>query len=202
MSTNIFLPDGRLFEAVFKPAGGDQTFGIVSATGQDLGREFYPGSSTTNAGFLNADGTDIGRLLMGNVNITAWGVDVKNYTPGVWTAWMRWQSNTTLRHKFTIGGNGSGNYTIKRIYSVLRSGRYHAVYWWKQVSFSGNTFTVDVNVDCGKYTTSVNDLHVVIYDNIAGGEFDIHYGYYYQTVEPCSCDNDCYYCSCDSCDCD
>jgi hypothetical protein len=195
MSLGYYMADGRLLETVFKAAGGNQRFGYLDASGQDIGQILYAGTSTTNAGYKMTDGTDIGRKLMGNVSIGGWGVGVANYTPHVWTAWLSWTGETTLRHQFTLTGNGSGNYTLKRIYTVQRSGNWHGVAWWRLEGRSGNTFDVSVNVSCGGWTESVNDLHAVIYDNIAGGEFDIHYGYYYQTQNPCDCDCDCGYSS-------
>jgi hypothetical protein len=191
------MADGRLLETVFKAAGGNQRFGYLDASGQDIGQILYAGSSTTNSGYLCSDGVDLGRRLMGNVSIGGWGNNVRNYSPGEWTIWT-WVENygdrgAWLQHSFTLNGNGSGNYTLRNIYTNLRSGTYHGVYEWSLVGRSGNTFTVKVRVSCHGWAESVNDLHAVIYDNIAGGQFDIHYGYYYQTTEPCDCDCDCSY---------
>ena len=196
MSLGYYMADGRLLETVFKAAGGNQRFGYLDASGQDIGQILYAGSSTTNAGYLCSDGVDIGRRLMGNVSVGGWGVNVRNYSPGEWTVWLSHTDGgrgAWLQHSFTLSGNGSGNYTLRQIYTVPRSGTDLGVYEWGLVGRSGNTFTVRVRVACRGWTESVNDLHAVIYDNIAGGQFDIHYGYYYQTEDPpCA---DCYDCS-------
>jgi hypothetical protein len=196
MSLGYYMADGRLLETVFKAAGGNQTFGYLDASGKDIGQILYAGSSATNAGYLCSDGVDIGRRLMGNVTVTAWGVNVKNNTPGEWTCWLSWTGSHDLRHKFVISGNGSGSYRITNIYIVWRSGKQDQyVKSWRVNSINGNTVDVTVNVTCYDWIESVYDIHAVIFDNIAGGSFDVHYGYYYQTRDPCDCDCDCGYSS-------
>jgi hypothetical protein len=203
MSLGYYMADGRLLETVFKAAGGNQRFGYLDASGQDIGQILYAGSSTTNAGYLCSDGVDLGRRLMGNVNVTCWGNGVSSSAYGTWAYSVYWSSGW-IHPTFTIGGNGSGHYRVNGFWIGRVSDGTRVAILNQNWSVSGNQISAnfDMNDAYGSRSPSTSWLYVSITDLIAGGSFDLHCGYIYRVYPPCNCDNDCYYCSCDSCDCD
>lgn len=131
-----FCTDGRSFSSVFyRGTGGDQSFGIYTSDGIDVGQQYQRAITTFNSGFFVGN-EDIGRKLLNTealVKIEHVGENVRTY-------------NNRYAKRSSYLSDETPNFTFDVKYKITGgSGQYAGYEWFSDGDRFGDVHFLNVN---------------------------------------------------------